>query len=138
PEVVEASKKGSNDGGTNVDKADEEGIIENIRKSYPQNHIITEESGEKVGTDQDVKWVIDPLDGTTNFSKRLPHFAVSLAVRIKGRTEVAVVYDPLRNDRFTATPGQGPNFNAHRHGGRTPRARAATSRSHAVPSTANH
>src|SRR5699024_350847 len=91
PDAVEASQKGSNDFVTNVDKAAEAVIIDTIRKSYPQHTIITEESGELEGTDQDVQWVIDPLDGTTNFIKRLPHFAVSIAVRIKGRTEVAVV-----------------------------------------------
>ncbi|EHJ81566.1 Inositol-1-monophosphatase [Salmonella enterica subsp. enterica serovar Baildon str. R6-199] len=107
PDAVEASQKGSNDFVTNVDKAAEAVIIDTIRKSYPQHTIITEESGEHVGTDQDVQWVIDPLDGTTNFIKRLPHFAVSIAVRIKGRTEVAVVYDPMRNELFTATRGQG-------------------------------
>lgn len=93
PDSVETSQKGSNDFVTNVDKAAEAIIIETIRKSYPQHTIITEESGEHEGTDQDVQWVIDPLDGTTNFVKRLPHFSVSIAVRIKGRTEVAVVYD---------------------------------------------
>ncbi|SUI14064.1 extragenic suppressor protein SuhB [Salmonella enterica subsp. enterica serovar Enteritidis] len=107
PDAVEASQKGSNDFVTNVDKAAEAVIIDTIRKSYPQHTIITEESGEHVGTDQDVQWVIDPLDGTTNFIKRLPHFSVSIAVRIKGRTEVAVVYDPMRNELFTATPRSG-------------------------------
>ncbi|MCX9931139.1 inositol-1-monophosphatase [Escherichia coli] len=114
PDAVEASQKGSNDFVTNVDKAAEAVIIDTIRKSYPQHTIITEESGELEGTDQDVQWVIDPLDGTTNFIKRLPHFAVSIAVRIKGRTEVAVVYDPMRNELFTATRGQGAQLNGYR------------------------
>ncbi len=113
PDAVEASQKGSNDFVTNVDKAAEAVIIDTIRKSYPQHTIITEESGELEGTDQDVQWVIDPLDGTTNFIKRLPHFAVSIAVRIKGRTEVAVVYDPMRNELFTATRGQGAQLNGY-------------------------
>lgn len=65
PDAVEASQKGSNDFVTNVDKAAEAVIIDTIRKSYPQHTIITEESGELEGTDQDVQWVIDPLDGTT-------------------------------------------------------------------------
>ncbi|STM81005.1 inositol-1-monophosphatase [Escherichia coli] len=67
------------------------------------------------------QWVIDPLDGTTNFIKRLPHFAVSIAVRIKGRTEVAVVYDPMRNELFTATRGQGAQLNGYRLRGSTAR-----------------
>lgn len=66
---------------------------------------MSEERGELIGEDRDVQWVIDPLDGTANFIKRFPHFSVSIAVRIKGRTEVAVVYDPMRNELFTATRG---------------------------------
>ena len=108
PDAVEASQKGSNDFVTNVDKAAEAVIIDTIRKSYPQHTIITEESGELEGTDQDV-------------IKRLPHFAVSIAVRIKGRTEVAVVYDPMRNELFTATRGQGAQLNGYRLRGSTAR-----------------
>lgn len=114
PDSVEANQKGSNDFVTNVDKAAEELIIETIRKSYPQHTIITEESGQHIGEDEDTQWIIDPLDGTTNFIKRLPHFSVSIAVRIKGRTEVAVVYDPMRNELFTAVRGQGAQLNGFR------------------------
>ncbi|GDX04997.1 inositol-1-monophosphatase [Buttiauxella sp. WJP83] len=114
PDAVEASQKGSNDFVTNVDKDAERLIIEIIRKSYPQHTIIAEESGELAGTEQDVQWVIDPLDGTSNFIKRLPHFAVSIAVRVKGRTEVAVVYDPMRNELFSAVRGQGAQLNGYR------------------------
>lgn len=121
PDAVEASQKGSNDFVTNVDKDAEHLIIETIRKSYPQHTIITEEAGELAGEDQDVQWVIDPLDGTTNFIKRLPHFAVSIAVRVKGRTEVAVVYDPMRNELFTAVRGQGAQLNGYRLRGSTAR-----------------
>ncbi|ARU94929.1 inositol-1-monophosphatase [Tatumella citrea] len=114
PDAVEASQKGSNDFVTNVDREAERLIIEVIRKSYPQHTIITEESGELEGEDKDVQWVIDPLDGTTNFIKRFPHFSVSIAVRIKGRTEVAVVYDPMRNELFSAARGQGAQLNGYR------------------------
>lgn len=114
PDSVEASQKGSNDFVTNIDKEAERLIIEVIRKSYPKHTIITEEAGELAGEDQDVQWVIDPLDGTTNFIKRLPHFSVSIAVRIKGRTEVAVVYDPMRNELFSAVRGQGAQLNGYR------------------------
>ncbi|MER2472281.1 inositol-1-monophosphatase [Photorhabdus laumondii] len=114
PDAVEASQKGSNDFVTNVDKAAEALIIDVIRKSYPKHSIITEESGELLGEEADIQWVIDPLDGTTNFIKRFPHFAVSIAVRIKGRTEVAVVYDPMRNELFTTTRGQGAQLNGYR------------------------
>lgn len=114
PDAVETSQKGSNDFVTNVDKGAERIIIDTIRQSYPQHTIITEESGEHEGTDPDVQWIIDPLDGTTNFIKRFPHFAVSIAVRIKGRTEVAVVYDPMRNELFTSARGQGAQLNGYR------------------------
>jgi myo-inositol-1(or 4)-monophosphatase len=121
PDAVEASQKGSNDFVTNVDRDAERLIIEIIRKSYPNHTIIAEESGELAGSEPDVQWVIDPLDGTTNFIKRLPHFAVSIAVRVKGRTEVAVVYDPMRNELFTAVRGQGAQLNGYRLRGSTAR-----------------
>jgi len=121
PDAVEASQKGDNDFVTNVDREAERLIIEVIRKSYPQHTIISEECGELVGEDGDVQWIIDPLDGTTNFIKHLPHFAVSIAVRIKGRTEVAVVYDPMRNELFSSTRGQGTQLNGYRLRGSTSR-----------------
>ncbi|MBP6122622.1 MULTISPECIES: inositol-1-monophosphatase [Providencia] len=114
PQNIEVTKKGTNDFVTNIDRESERLIIEVIRKSYPDHTIITEESGELLGKDDDIQWVIDPLDGTTNFIRRLPHFAVSIAVRLKGRTEVAVVYDPMRNELFTATRGQGAQLNGFR------------------------
>ncbi len=121
PDAVEASQKGDNDFVTNVDREAERLIIEVIRKSYPQHTIISEECGELAGEDGDVQWIIDPLDGTTNFIKHLPHFAVSIAVRIKGRTEVAVVYDPMRNELFSSTRGQGTQLNGYRLRGSTSR-----------------
>ncbi|RJT46062.1 inositol-1-monophosphatase [Rahnella woolbedingensis] len=114
PDSVESTQKGTNDFVTNVDRDAEHMIIDVIRKSYPKHTIISEECGELEGEDKDVQWIIDPLDGTTNFVKRFPHFAVSIAVRIKGRTEVAVVYDPMRNELFTATRGQGAQLNGYR------------------------
>ena len=107
-------EKTKNDYVTNVDKASEEAIIEVIKKSYPDHTIITEESGALEGSDNDVQWVIDPLDGTTNFVKGLPHFSVSIAIRVKGRTEVGVVYDPIRNELFTAVRGEGAKLNEQR------------------------
>ena len=101
------TKKVLNDYVTNVDKAAEAEIIEIIRKSYPDHTIISEETGALEGKDSDVQWVIDPLDGTRNFMTGLPHFAVSIAIRVKNRTEVGVVYDPIRNELFTAVRGEG-------------------------------
>lgn len=108
---IQTVAKSTNDFVTNIDKASEVAIIDVIRKAYPDHTIITEESGALEGKDSDVQWVIDPLDGTTNFVKGLPHFAVSIAVRVKGRTEVGVVYDPIRNELFTASRGQGAKIN---------------------------
>ncbi|ANU82823.1 inositol monophosphatase [Aggregatibacter actinomycetemcomitans] len=108
---IETMEKSKNDYVTNVDKASEAAIIEVIKKSYPEHTIITEESGALEGSDNDVQWVIDPLDGTTNFVKGLPYFAVSIAIRVKGRTEVGVVYDPILNELFTAVRGEGAKLN---------------------------
>lgn len=108
---VEATLKNANDYVTNVDKAAETAIVEIIRKSYPEHTIITEESGMLDGNDKEVQWVIDPLDGTTNFIKGFPHFSVSIAIRVKNRTEVGVVYDPIANELFTAVRGQGAKLN---------------------------
>ena len=88
--LSKAHKKGINDYVTNVDKAAEAEIIEIIRKSYPDHTIISEETGALEGKDSDVQWVIDPLDGTRNFMTGLPHFAVSIAIRVKNRTEVGL------------------------------------------------
>ena len=110
-DAIESTQKGINDYVTNVDKAAEAEIIEIIRKSYPNHTIITEESGALEGEDNDVQWIIDPLDGTRNFMSGLPHFAVSIAIRVKNRTEVGVVYDPIRNELFTAVRGEGAKLN---------------------------
>ena len=108
---IEITSKNVNDYVTNVDKAAEAAIIEIIRKSYPELTIITEETGVLEGKEQDIQWVIDPLDGTTNFINGFPHFSVSIAIRVKGRTEVGVVYDPIKNELFTAVRGEGAKLN---------------------------
>lgn len=111
---VVIDQKSQHDYVTNVDREAERQIIAIIRKAYPQHTLITEESGQIIGQEQQVQWIIDPLDGTTNFVKRLPHFAVSIAVRMQGRTEIAVVYDPMRNELFSAVRGQGAQLNGYR------------------------
>lgn len=110
-EKIEATQKGINDFVTNVDKEAEAIIVSTIKASYPEHSIIAEESGLMEGKDSDVQWIIDPLDGTANFVKGLPHFSVSIAVRIKGKTEVACVYDPMLNELFTAQRGAGAQLN---------------------------
>ncbi|SJL85164.1 inositol-1-monophosphatase [Vibrio palustris] len=110
-EKIETTQKGINDFVTNVDKEAEAMIIHTIQSSYPEHCIVAEEGGLIEGKDKDVQWIIDPLDGTTNFVKGIPHFAVSIAVRMKGKTEVACVYDPMMNELFTAQRGSGAQLN---------------------------
>lgn len=100
--VVEKSK---NDFVSEVDKRAEEIIIDTVYKAYPDHGIFAEESGEKSGNDY--VWIIDPLDGTTNFLHGFPQFAVSIAVSHKDRIEHGVVFDPLRQELFTASRGEG-------------------------------
>jgi myo-inositol-1(or 4)-monophosphatase len=111
---IQSAQKGTNDFVTNVDKEAEAIIIDVIKASYPEHCIVAEENGVIEGKDKEVQWIIDPLDGTTNFLKGLPHFSVSIAVRLKGRTEVACVYDPMLNELFTATRGSGAQLNNSR------------------------
>jgi myo-inositol-1(or 4)-monophosphatase len=108
---IESVQKGTNDFVTNIDKEAEALIIDTIKNSYPDHSIVAEESGLTEGKDSDVQWIIDPLDGTTNFVRGIPHFSVSIAVRIKGKTEVACVYDPMLNELFTAQRGAGAQLN---------------------------
>ncbi|MDW6092078.1 inositol-1-monophosphatase [Vibrio rhizosphaerae] len=113
-EKIQSTQKGTNDFVTNVDQEAESIIVDVIKNSYPEHVIIAEENGVIEGKDKDVQWIIDPLDGTTNFLKGLPHFSVSIAVRIKGKTEVACVYDPMLNELFTAQRGAGAQLNSSR------------------------
>ena len=111
---IESIQKGTNDFVTNIDKEAESIVIDTIRASYPDHTIISEEAGLLTGRDDEVQWIIDPLDGTTNFIKGFPHFSVSIAVRLKGKTEVACVYDPMLNELFTAQRGSGAQLNSAR------------------------
>ncbi len=97
---------------TKVDLEAEAAIIESIRERYPDHAFLAEEGGQQ--GDGDYVWVIDPLDGTTNFIHGFPVFAVSIALRIKGRLTVAVIYDPNRQEIFTAIRGQGAQVDGHR------------------------
>lgn len=111
---VKAEMKSSNDFVTNVDLQAEALIIEIIKGSFPDHSIIAEESGLIKGKDSDYQWIIDPLDGTKNFMSGFPHFAVSIALRVKNRTELAIVYDPNNNELFTARRGSGAKLNNQR------------------------
>jgi myo-inositol-1(or 4)-monophosphatase len=106
------SEKGRNDFVSEVDRAAEQVLIATIRKSYPSHGFLAEESGAAAG--DDYTWVIDPLDGTTNFLHGFPQFAVSVACRLRGRAEVGVVFDPLRGELFTAERGGGTQLDGRR------------------------
>jgi len=111
---LEVDAKGTNDLVTNIDRAAEQVIIDTIQKAYPDHVIVCEESGIIDGSDKDYQWIIDPLDGTTNFVKGIPHFAVSIALKVKGKLDQAVVFDPIRGELFTASRGKGAQLNGFR------------------------
>jgi myo-inositol-1(or 4)-monophosphatase len=111
-ESLEITSKGRNDYVSDIDRAAEREIIDIVHKHYPQHAILAEESGRS-GT-HDTVWIIDPLDGTTNFLHGFPVFAVSIAVEQRGRLEVGVVYDPMRQEVFTAARGAGAHLENRR------------------------
>lgn len=102
--------KGKNDFVTEVDRQAEHIIIEIIKKAYPDHAFLAEESG-KSGESEYI-WIIDPLDGTTNFLHGIPHFAISIALQYKGRLDQAVIYDPVKQELFTASQGKGAQLNS--------------------------
>ena len=104
-ESLEIAEKGRNDFVTGVDRRAEEAIIEVVKDHYPDHAILAEESGSS--GDNEYQWIIDPLDGTTNYLHGFPVFSVSIAVAREGELQHAVVYDPLRQEIFSASRGQG-------------------------------
>ena len=114
-EAVRISQKQINDFVTEVDHASEKVIIETLLTAYPGHGILAEESGSEHGAkDSECVWIIDPLDGTTNFIHGFPVYCVSIALAVRGKIEQAIVYDPARNDLFTATKGRGAYVNDRR------------------------
>lgn len=114
--ALQVSNKGDIDLVTEADLASEKLIIERIQSHYPRHAILAEESGDTAGTEPvagktDWKWIIDPLDGTTNFAHGYPCFCVSIAVERAGAIELGVVYDPIRDEMFAAERGQGATLN---------------------------
>jgi len=104
--------KGPNDFVTDVDRQAEQAIISCLHKAYPDHGMLAEESGGD--STSEYIWIIDPLDGTTNFVHGFPNFAVSIALQHNGILEQAVVYDPIRQEIFTATRGRGAHLNNRR------------------------
>jgi myo-inositol-1(or 4)-monophosphatase len=114
-ERLTISTKGVNDFVTEVDQAAEKVIIDTLLTAYPGHAILAEESGRAHGAKHsDYLWIIDPLDGTTNFIHGFPVYAVSIALAFRGKIEQAVVYDPARNDLFFASKGRGAFLNDRR------------------------
>ncbi|AOE83729.1 inositol-phosphate phosphatase [Pseudomonas sp. TCU-HL1] len=115
-DVISINEKDAKDYVTEVDRAAELCIVQALRKAYPNHGILGEEGGllEGKGEGADYLWIIDPLDGTTNFIRGVPHYAVSIACKYKGRLEHAVVLDPVRQEEFTASRGRGAALNGRR------------------------
>ena len=113
---VKISNKSEIDLVTESDLASEKVIIERIRTHYPRHGILAEESGVSNPDDHESawRWIIDPLDGTTNYAHGYPCFCVSIALAYQGRMEIGVVYDPIRDEMFAAERGQGASLNSRR------------------------
>ncbi len=106
---IPVTRKARHDYVSEIDKTSEEQIVREIKRYYPEHAILGEEGGAQ--GDNECVWIIDPLDGTSNYLHGMPHFAISIAVQIKGRLEHAVVYDPMRDELFSASRGSGAHLN---------------------------
>ncbi len=107
-------QKAPNDFVSDVDLACEASIIQSIQEYYPDHCIMAEEGGTTGNPDSEYRWIIDPLDGTSNYLHGLPHFAVSIALEIRGRLVHGVIYDPVREELFSASRGEGALLNDRR------------------------
>ena len=110
----EVKAKGVNNFVTEVDINAEKDIIYHLHKAFPDHAIQGEETGLSGDEDAEYRWIIDPLDGTTNFIRGIPHYGVSLACLHKGKLEHAVIIDPVRREEFTASRGRGAQLNGRR------------------------
>jgi myo-inositol-1(or 4)-monophosphatase len=111
-DIIAVKEKAAKDFVSDVDREAEQAIIRTLREAYPDHSILAEESG--ASGDSDHQWIIDPLDGTANFLHGFPQYAVSIALSQRGVVTQAVIYDPARNDLFTATRGRGSYLNDQR------------------------
>jgi myo-inositol-1(or 4)-monophosphatase len=111
-DALQVTRKARNDFVSEVDRNAEREIIGIIRKAYPQHAVLGEEFGQD--GDHEVVWIIDPLDGTTNFLHRLPHFAVSIGIQVRGKLEHGVIYAPCTQDLYVASRGSGALLNNRR------------------------
>ena len=107
--TIPVTQKARHDYVTEIDRSSEEQIVREIKRYHPDHAFLGEEGGEQ--GESEFVWIIDPLDGTSNYLHGMPHFAISIALQVKGRTEHAVVYDPMRDEMFTASRGGGAHLN---------------------------
>lgn len=113
-DLLEIEKKAANDFVTSADKAAEAIIIEELKYAYPHHAILSEEAGRIGSPKSDYLWIIDPIDGTTNFMHGIPQYAISIALSYRGDIIVGVIYDVAKNELFTAAKGQGAYLDNHR------------------------
>lgn len=106
---IDVKEKSKNNYVTDIDVAVERRVIEILKKAYPDHSILAEESGETDSSSH--QWIIDPIDGTMNFMHGFPHFCISIALMVDGKVEQGVIYDPIRQDLFSATRGRGAQLN---------------------------
>jgi myo-inositol-1(or 4)-monophosphatase len=113
-DIINVNQKSRNDFVTDVDRQAEQIIINELRSKFPNHGILAEESGQHQVQSDEFVWIIDPLDGTTNYLHGVPQFAISIALQYRGRLEHGVIYDPLRDELFTASHGDGALVNDRR------------------------
>ena len=113
-ENLQVSRKGPRDFVTKTDKRVEEILIEELSKAKKNYSFITEESGIINKSDEDNYWIIDPIDGTTNFLHGIPHFAISVALKFKNEITSGIIFDPIKNEMFYAEKNNGSYFNNQR------------------------
>lgn len=113
-DLLTIENKATNDFVSEVDKAAEDAIIDELKYAFPQHSILGEENGEILGKNKDFVWIIDPLDGTTNYLHGFPQYAVSIALYEKNQATYGVVYDPFKEEMFTASKGYGAYLNDQR------------------------
>ncbi len=113
-ENLQVARKGPRDFVTKTDKRVEEILIEELSKAKKNYSFLTEESGKIENNDKDKIWIIDPIDGTTNFLHGIPHFAISIALKIDNNLKSAIIHDPIKNEIFFAEENNGSFYNNHR------------------------
>ena len=114
PDLIKISDKGRNDWVTNIDKDAERIVTDVLHHTYPDHSIYGEEGITDLrNPEAEYEWIIDPIDGTTNFTRQIPHFCVSIACTRRGKLEHGVIVDPIRNEEFVASRGKGCRLNGH-------------------------